>query len=363
MKADELYTLLTDLPDDYVTAAAGMHTQSRRPLAMIVPALAACITLLIAAAVYPKLRTQQPERQEPVMTAETTAPQTTVTVTAEAPAEEPPAGTTIRTTAQTAPHTTKKQTAITTAVTPKTETAAVTHAQPETTAAQQQDAPAQEQTEMPAATTVTRRESPTEAPELTQTVTTAENARGENPSGWPEHTVPTIPYRVKQEYAAIPRGSVDLQSGTVFESELPTTTLVMTVPVTQAPTTLPEEPCTQTTADVTMPPPSEEEPRQPSARFDGSYWIINPMKPYSNVTLTGGALKEDGTLYLTLLCLTGDGPPDHTVQLDLTLPPEISEAVTGTDIQLSETDSEAYFAEVKARTPVLYNRMKKEDEP
>lgn len=353
MKADELYTLLNDLPDDYVTAAAGTHTQSRRPLYLIVPALAACITLLIAAAVYPKLKTQQPERQEPVSAAETTALQTNGAVITEPPAEEPPAETTAE---QIAPHTTKKQTAITTAVTANTETAAVTQAQPETTAAPQQDAPAQEQTETPAATTVTRREFPAEAPESTHAVTTAENARGEDPGGWPEHTVPTIPYRLKQEYAAIPRGPCE---GPVE----PTTIPEVTAPVSQAPTTLPEEPCTQTTADVTMPPPSEEEPRQPSARFDGSYWIINPMKPYSNVTLTGGALKEDGTLYLTLLCLTGDGPPDHTVQLDLTLPPEISEAVTGTDIQLSETDSEAYFAEVKAHTTVLYNRMKKEDEP
>ena len=117
MKADELYTLLNDLPDDYVTAAAGTHTQSRRPLYLIVPALAACITLLIAAAVYPKLKTQQPERQEPVSAAETTAPQTNGAVITEPPAEEPPAETTA---AQTAPHTTKKQTAITTAVTANT---------------------------------------------------------------------------------------------------------------------------------------------------------------------------------------------------------------------------------------------------
>ena len=339
MKADELYTLLNDLPDDYVTAAAGTHTQSRRPLYLIVPALAACITLLIAAAVYPKLKTQQPERQEPVSAAETTAPQTNSAVITEPPAEEPPAETTA---AQTAPHTTKKQTAITTADTANTETAAVTQAQPETTAAPQQDAPAQEQTETPAATTVTRREFPAEAPESTHAVTTAENARGEDPGGWPEHTVPTIPYRMKQEFAVIPRDHLSDPAMT------PTVTAPVSMVLTTAPDDpgSPEEPETTTT---TQPPADEPaDPPQPSARFDGAYWIINPMKPYSNVTLTGGALKEDGTLYLTLLCLTGDGPPDHTVQLDLTLPPEISEAVTGTDIQLSETDSEAYFAEVKA---------------
>lgn len=355
MKAADLYTLLNDLPDDYVTAAAGSHQQPRRPLYMIVPALAACITLLIAAAVYPKLRTQQPERQEPVFTAETASPQTT-----DAPAAEPPAETTVQMAEQTAPHTTKKQTASTTAVTAGTEAVTVTQAQPGTTAAPQQDAPVQAQTEPPAATTVTRREFPAEALESTQAVTTAENARSEDPGGWPEHTVPTIPYRMKQEYAAIPR---DPCEGPIE----PTTIPEVTAPVSQAPTTLPVEPPNQTTPATTEPEQAQEpeppEPLQPSARFDGSYWIINPMRPCKDVTLTGGTLEADGTLYLTLLCLNGQPPSGETVQIDLTLPPEISEAVTGTNIQLIETDSEAYFAEVKAHTTVLYNRMRKEDGP
>ena len=77
MNANELYSLLNDLPDDYVTAAAGTHKQSRKPLYVMIPALAACIVLLLAAAVYPKLRTQKPEIQDPVYTAETTAPPVT----------------------------------------------------------------------------------------------------------------------------------------------------------------------------------------------------------------------------------------------------------------------------------------------
>lgn len=358
MNADALYTLLNDLPDDYITAAAGTHKQSRRPLYMIVPALAACITLLIAAAVYPKLKTQQPERKDPVFTAETTAPQTTEAVTTEAPAEEPPAETAVRTAETAAPRTTG--TARTDAVT--AETAAVTAAPPGTTAAPLQDVPVQKQTEAPAVTTITQRTVPAQEIEEPEPIITTTGARyseqvsGEDPGTEEEPFLQTVPFRIKQERTAVPR-----------ENEV-TPTVVVPVPATEAPTTVPSEPaeCTAPAETTTAPPPPPDdpppEPTQPSVRYDGLYWIIHPMRPYQDVMLLSGALNADGTLVLNLLCLTESEPSGDTVQIDLLLPPEISDAITGTRVQITETDSDAFFAEITARAPVIINCMKKEDD-
>ena len=65
MKNDVLLKLLEDLPDDLIESAAEPE-QSRRPvfLRYAVPAIAACMVIVLAAVIYPKLRTVTPERTE-----------------------------------------------------------------------------------------------------------------------------------------------------------------------------------------------------------------------------------------------------------------------------------------------------------
>lgn len=65
MKNDVLLKLLEDLPDDLIESAAEPE-QSRRPvfLRYAIPAIAACMVIVLAAVIYPKLRTVTPERTE-----------------------------------------------------------------------------------------------------------------------------------------------------------------------------------------------------------------------------------------------------------------------------------------------------------
>ncbi len=71
--------ILTDIPDSFIESAAEPHSKPIRWYQ--ISAAAACIVLLIAAAVYPKLRIQTPEITEPpksaaeVITSTTTAPE------------------------------------------------------------------------------------------------------------------------------------------------------------------------------------------------------------------------------------------------------------------------------------------------
>ena len=72
--------IITDLPDEIIEAAAA-PSYGKPVLRYSLTAIAAGIVLLIAAAVYPKLRMQMPEVNEPpVITAETTVPVTTGSV-------------------------------------------------------------------------------------------------------------------------------------------------------------------------------------------------------------------------------------------------------------------------------------------
>ena len=65
--------ILTDIPDSFIESAAEPHS---KPICWYqISAAAACIVLLIAVAVYPKLRMQTPEITEPpaaTVTTETT---------------------------------------------------------------------------------------------------------------------------------------------------------------------------------------------------------------------------------------------------------------------------------------------------
>lgn len=66
--------MMSDISDEYIASAANPHSKSIHWYQ--VSAIAACIVLLISAAIYPKLRIQTPEITEPpaaIVTTETTA--------------------------------------------------------------------------------------------------------------------------------------------------------------------------------------------------------------------------------------------------------------------------------------------------
>ena len=55
--------MMSDISDEYIVSAANPHSKTIHWYQ--ISAVAACIVLLIAAAVYPKLRSQTPEITEP----------------------------------------------------------------------------------------------------------------------------------------------------------------------------------------------------------------------------------------------------------------------------------------------------------
>ena len=88
MKNDVLLKLLEDLPDDLIDSAADPEPR-RSPvfLRYTVPAIAACLVIVLAAVIYPKLRTEKPQQtEESVISEETTAPSSEPGVTGTAPA-------------------------------------------------------------------------------------------------------------------------------------------------------------------------------------------------------------------------------------------------------------------------------------
>ena len=61
MNGEELYALLQDLPDDFITETVVPYRKHRISLRVIIPAIAACLAVVIAAAVYPNIRMQKPD--------------------------------------------------------------------------------------------------------------------------------------------------------------------------------------------------------------------------------------------------------------------------------------------------------------
>ena len=174
MNAERFMELMNTLPDDMIVKAVHAEYRSRPKLIQLLPAIAAGIVLLIAAAVYPKLRMQMPEVTEPpVMTAVTTAAgtivseQTTGTLTESAK---------VQTTEMQSIYTQTQTGAViatvyTTAVTEhaKTDAPPIETAVPETTALQEQTGTVQTESFTDASQTAIKTSEITEA---MQTVTT-----------------------------------------------------------------------------------------------------------------------------------------------------------------------------------------------
>ena len=328
MNADELYTLLNDLPDDYVTAAAGTHRHSRRPLYVIVPAVAACITLLIAAAVYPKLRTQQPERREDSVYTETVA------FTTALPEEQEPPAFTVSQTVQT------------------TVSSVMTQTQ---TAAQSGTAQPVRQEH------VTEQEDPNEEREAVTTydpymevtvtetqVTTVNPARQTSGA---EAELQTVPYLLSKSRITVPWNPSGGDPATVpvpetmIGTELPTTGHTDPLETIRVPITT-----------TTRPEPqqeSEREPEPPLIETDGRYCIITPRQPFADVTLTGGVLDSEGRLHLELTGLKSPGNADITTQIILTLPDEIAARIWIVTAHITAEENETAYTEIAGGTPVI----------
>lgn len=69
MNERNLFELLSELPDDYITAAAGPHKRNHTMILRFVSALAACLVLVIAAGVYSAVRVRPPQQLETTTTA------------------------------------------------------------------------------------------------------------------------------------------------------------------------------------------------------------------------------------------------------------------------------------------------------
>ena len=125
--------ILTDIPDSFIESAAEPHSKPIRWYR--ISAAAACIVLLIAAAVYPKLRMQTPEITEPpaaTVTTETTAQNTAETTAVTVYTTAVSMKTTHRTTAETVSQTVTET--VTDAFTDpvETQTDSVSELQPQT---------------------------------------------------------------------------------------------------------------------------------------------------------------------------------------------------------------------------------------
>lgn len=133
MNGEELYALLQELPDDFITEAVVPYRKRRISLRVIIPAIAACLAVVIAAAVYPKIRMQKPDiTADPPIITETAALSTISTAIH-----------------QTTGSASVTQTAADSKTTAKTTSAAVTTNQPEQeTAAEAVTTPAAAQTAM-----------------------------------------------------------------------------------------------------------------------------------------------------------------------------------------------------------------------
>lgn len=133
MNGEELYALLQDLPDDFITETVVPYRKRRISLRVIIPAIAACLAVVIAAAVYPKIRMQKPDiTADPAIITETAALSTMSTAIQ-----------------QTTGSASVTQTAADSKTTAKTTSAAVTTNQPEQeTAAEAVTTPAAAQTAM-----------------------------------------------------------------------------------------------------------------------------------------------------------------------------------------------------------------------
>ena len=79
MSPEQFILMMNELPDDMIDAANRPFIRHKRHLRLVIPTIAACFIVLIAAAVYPKLRMQTPLIIEPPVYTETATVTTAIT--------------------------------------------------------------------------------------------------------------------------------------------------------------------------------------------------------------------------------------------------------------------------------------------
>ena len=306
--------ILTDIPDSFIESAAEPHSKPIRWYQ--ISAVAACIVLLIAAAVYPKLRIQTSEITEPpaaTVTTETTAQNTAETTAV-----------TVYTTAvsQKATHRTTADTVSQTVT--ETVTAAVT----EQDSAPVQTAPvSQSGTEPVIATKQT-------AVSAEVTETTAQSKQ-------------TIPITVRKYTRSIPERP---SSGGDVHNPPPGT---------------PESPDEPDSPNEAVKTPVSEEPKAKIVDYF-DYYSVSFYDITADAALLSG--QYDGRIlslqFLRLEYDPADGIPliEETVELQLDLPENLKGHIEEVRADVSVTTDAAAFADVSKQEPEIIYIPRKEDD-
>ena len=308
MNANLFSELLTDISDEYIVSAANPHSKPIRWYQ--ISAAAACIVLLIAAAIYPKLRMQAPEITEPpaaTVTAETTA-QTTAETTAVTVSVS--MKTTHRTTAETVSQTVTET--VTAAVT-KQDTAPV------------QTAPVSQSGTEPV--TVTKQA--TISAEVTET------------TAQPKQTIPITVRKYTRSIPERPNGGEYMCGDDTPPPGTPES---------------PDEPVT--------PPVSEEPKAEIKDYFD--YYTVSFYDSTADAALLSG--QYDGRIlslqFLRLEYDPADEIPliEETVEFQLDLPEDLKGHIDEVRADVSVTTDAAAFADASKQEPEIIYIPRKEDD-
>lgn len=90
MNARDLFSLINDIPEEYIVDAMGQHKKPRIAVWKIAAPIAACIVLCVSAAwVYPKLRVEQPPNDGGISVTTTALTNTTTTTSAASSSDLP----------------------------------------------------------------------------------------------------------------------------------------------------------------------------------------------------------------------------------------------------------------------------------
>ncbi|MBR3043290.1 MAG: hypothetical protein IKI45_02270 [Oscillospiraceae bacterium] len=298
--------ILTDIPDSFIESAAEPHSKPIRWYR--ISATAACIVLLIAAAVYPKLRMQAPEITEPpaaTVTTETTAQNTAETTAVTMYTTAVSMKTTHRTTAETV-----SQTAA------ETVTDAIT---------KQDAAPVSQSGTEPVIVT----KQTTISAEVTETTALPKQ---------------TIPITIRKYTRSIP--------------ERPNGGEYMCGDDTPPPGT-PESP------DEPVTPPVSEEPKAKIVDYFDYYSVLFYDITADAVLLSG---QYDGRIlslqFLRLEYDPADGIPliEETVELQLDLPENLKGHIEEVRADVSVTTDAAAFADASKQEPEIIYIPRKEDD-
>ena len=306
--------ILTDIPDSFIESAAEPHS---KPIHWYqISAAAACIVLLIAAVIYPKLRIQTPEITEPpaaTITTETTAQNTAETTAVTVYTTAVNMKTTHRTTAETVSQTVTE-----------TVTAAVTKQD----SAPVQTAPVLQNEAKPV--TVTKQA--TVSAEVTET------------TALPKQTIPIAVRKYTRSLPESPNGGGDVHN---------------------PPPGTPESPDEPDSPNEAVKTPVSEEPKAKIVDYF-DYYSVSFYDITADAALLSG--QYDGRIlslqFLRLEYDPADGIPliEETVELQLDLPENLKGHIEEVRADVSVTTDAAAFADASKQEPEIIYIPRKEDD-